>query len=258
MMTLLPLLAFSDNYIWIIKEKDRPQVWAVDPGDAKVVSEYCQNESFTLSGILLTHHHKDHTGGVAELKRQYQCPVYGPEHLKDLVTHPMHEGDRVTIFSREFIVLETPGHTLDHLCYFSESQPPILLCGDTLFRGGCGRIMEGTAEQMLGAMNKLAELPDDTKVYCTHEYTLANYRFAEHLDPTNQKLTTARKDCEIKRGNNNVTLPSTMGLEKETNPFLRTDFTHIIEKAALQLGEEIATQPSSAFSQVRRAKDTFG
>ncbi|MBJ7553094.1 hydroxyacylglutathione hydrolase [Marinomonas spartinae] len=257
-MTLIPLHAFNDNYIWIIKEKDSSQVWAVDPGDADVVLQYCQQEALTLSGILITHHHHDHTGGVAELKSHFNCDVFGPEHLSHLVTHPVYEGDSVSIFSRQFSVLETPGHTLDHLCYFSSLDTPILLCGDTLFRGGCGRIMEGTPAQMLAAMNKLAKLPDNTLVYCTHEYTLANYRFAEHLDPNNLILKKTQKICEEKRGNNQVTLPSEMGLEKATNPFLRTDSTHIIENAAQQLGEAIAQDPASAFSQVRRAKDTYG
>ncbi len=256
-MTLIPLHAFNDNYIWIIKEKDSSQIWAIDPGDAKVVLQYCEKENFDLQGILITHHHKDHTGGVTKLKQRYQCLVYGPEHLTKLITHPMYDCDKFKLFSREFIVLATPGHTLDHLCYFSNSEKPLLLCGDTLFRGGCGRIMEGTPEQMLAAMTKLAQLPDETSVYCTHEYTLENYSFAEHIDKTNQKLIEARKNCEIKIKNKQVTLPSKISLEKDTNPFLRTNFFHIIENAAQQLGEPIAKDPVSSFNQVRRAKDSF-
>ncbi|MEL0637253.1 hydroxyacylglutathione hydrolase [Marinomonas sp. TI.3.20] len=256
-MTFIPLHAFSDNYIWIIKEKDSSRFWAVDPGDAKVVIEYGNQQSANLEGIIITHHHSDHTGGVQELKDQYHCPVYGPQHLVPLVTHPLKEGDSVRVFSTEFSVLETPGHTLDHLCYVSDQAAPALLCGDTLFRGGCGRIMEGTPEQMLNAMNKLAKLPDNTLVYCTHEYTLANYRFALHLDSNNKELTKAQQECSQMRKNNEVTLPSLLALEKATNPFLRTHIPRVVAQAATQLGENIANDSVSAFSQVRRAKDSF-
>lgn len=136
-MTIFPLPAFNDNYIWIMRDNDTSQIWAVDPGDAKVVLNYCQKDNKTLAGIIITHHHKDHTGGVAELKDTYNCPVYGPEHLSHLVTHPVKEKDQVVIFDRQFQVFETPGHTLDHLCYFSAQPEPILFSGDTLFRGGC-------------------------------------------------------------------------------------------------------------------------
>ena len=256
-MTFIPLHAFSDNYIWIIQEKDSSLIWAVDPGDAEVVSQYCDTHHLDLAGILITHHHKDHTGGVAQLKARYQCQVYGPEHLAPMVTHPLHEGDCVEVFARSFRVLETPGHTLDHLCYFSDQDTPVLFSGDTLFRGGCGRIMEGNPEQMLAAMNKLAALPDDTLIYCTHEYTLANYRFALHLDQHNNALLEAQKDSQQIRQQNNVTLPSTLRLEKQTNPFLRTHIPALVGQAAAQLNETMATDNVAAFSQVRRAKDTF-
>ncbi|REG86514.1 hydroxyacylglutathione hydrolase [Marinomonas pollencensis] len=256
-MTFIPLHAFSDNYIWIIHEKDSSLIWAVDPGDANVVSQYCDTHDLELAGILITHHHQDHTGGVAQLKAHYQCQVYGPAHLAPMVTHPLQEGDTVTVFSRSFRVLETPGHTLDHLCYFSDQDTPVLFSGDTLFRGGCGRIMEGTPEQMLAAMNKLAALPDNTLVYCTHEYTLANYRFALHLDQQNKALLAAQQDSQQARQQKQVTLPSSMGLEKQTNPFLRSHIPALVSQAAQQLNEAAATNQVDAFSQVRRAKDTF-
>lgn len=257
LMTFIPLHAFNDNYIWLIKEKDSSRIWAVDPGDADVVIQYCNEHQLTLEGILITHHHKDHTGGVLKLKNQYRCSVYGPQHLVPLVTHPLHEGDTVRVYSTTFTIIETPGHTLDHLCYLSDQATPALLSGDTLFRGGCGRIMEGTPEQMLTAMNKLAALPDNTLVYCTHEYTLANYRFALHLDQNNSDLISAQKNCSQLRENNEVTIPSTLKLEKATNPFLRTQIPRVVAQAADQLGENVANDPVSAFSQVRRAKDSF-
>lgn len=256
-MTFTPLHAFSDNYIWIIKEKDSSQIWAVDPGDANVVIDYCDASKFHLQGILITHHHRDHTGGVNQLKEHFSCDVFGPDHLQPMVTHPLHEGDTLHVFSRVFSVFETPGHTLDHLCYFSDQPTPALFCGDTLFRGGCGRIMEGNAEQMLAAINKLANLPDETQIYCTHEYTLANYRFALSVDPDNQELIDAQRKCSQLRENSQVTLPSQMKLEKQTNPFLRTHFEHLVAQAAKQLKEKTASNPSDAFSQVRRAKDSF-
>ncbi|BFM47876.1 hydroxyacylglutathione hydrolase [Marinomonas sp. THO17] len=256
-MTIFPLPAFQDNYIWILRDNDTSQIWAVDPGDAKVVLQYCQKNNQTLAGIIITHHHKDHTGGVAELKDSFKCPVYGPAHLTHLITQPLKEDDQVTIFNRQFRVLETPGHTLDHLCYFSNQPEPILFSGDTLFRGGCGRIMEGTATQMLAAMNKIAELPDDTLIYCTHEYTLANYRFALSLEPQNESLLEANLTCQTLRQQDQETLPSNLALEKKTNPFLRSQIESVKSQAAQQLSETIADLPSDAFGQVRRAKDSF-
>ena len=256
-MTIFPLPAFQDNYIWIIQDKDSSRIWAVDPGDAEVVLTYCNKHNMSLVGILITHHHKDHTGGVAELKKQFNCPVYGPSHLTELVTHPIAEGDTIDVFSASFRILATPGHTLDHLCYFSDNQDPLLFSGDTLFKGGCGRIMEGTPEQMLKAMKKISSLPDNTIIYATHEYTLANYRFALSLEPDNPDLIQSNNNGQKQRSNNEVTLPTTLSLEKKTNPFLRTHITSLKNQAAQQLKEKPATDSVAAFSQVRRAKDSF-
>lgn len=256
-MTILPLPAFQDNYIWIIQDKDSSHVWAVDPGSAKVVKQYCDEHQKTLVGILITHHHYDHTGGIAELKQQTHCQVYGPAHLTELVTHPVIEGDYIKIFTEDYRVIATPGHTLDHLCYFSEQQTPILFSGDTLFKGGCGRIMEGTPAQMLEAMKKISELPDNTLIYCTHEYTLANYRFALSLDPLNKALLESNIASEEKRSSNQPTIPTDLNLEKKTNPFLQTHNEAIKTHAAQQLKENPATDSVAAFSQVRRAKDSF-
>jgi hydroxyacylglutathione hydrolase len=258
-MILFPLPAFEDNYIWIIEDKDSSDIWAVDPGSAEVVLNYCNKNAKKLVGILITHHHNDHTGGVAELKQHSKCPVYGPKNLTPLVTQPMSENDRIDIFTREFNVIETPGHTLDHLCYFSDSQhdKPILFSGDTLFKGGCGRIMEGTPELMLTAMTKISVLPDDTLIYCTHEYTLANYRFALSLEPENTDLIESNIASKQQRENNIPTLPSTLSLEKKTNPFLRTHNISVKTHAAQQLKEHLAQDSTSVFGQVRRAKDSF-
>ncbi|MCV2402208.1 hydroxyacylglutathione hydrolase [Marinomonas sp. C2222] len=256
-MIIYPLRAFQDNYIWIIEDKDSSEIWAIDPGSAAVVEEHCDTHAKTLVGILITHHHKDHTGGIAVLREAAKCPVYGPKHLSHLVTHPVKEGSEVTIFSEIYEVFETPGHTLDHLCFFSKQTTPILFCGDTLFRGGCGRLMEGTAEQMLLAMNKIAALPDNTLVYGTHEYTLANYRFALSLEPNNPDLIESNTSCQQLRNRNKATLPSNLALEKKTNPFLRTHNIELKSNAAQQLNEPPAVNPIDSFAQVRRAKDTF-
>ena len=260
-MNLIPLPAFQDNYIWIIEDKDSLDIWAVDPGSADVVLTYCDEQKKNLVGILITHHHSDHTGGVAKLKQNTGCLVYGPAHLKHLITHPVKEGDQITVFSRTFDVIETPAHTLDHLCYFSSQgsaqEAPILFSGDTLFKGGCGRLMEGTAEQMLAAMMKISALPDNTLIYCTHEYTLANYRFALSLEPENIDLISSNLESEDKRKKNEPTLPSELSLEKKTNPFLRSHNHSLKTQAAQQLKEIVATNSVDVFGQVRRAKDSF-
>ncbi|MBR7889032.1 hydroxyacylglutathione hydrolase [Marinomonas sp. A79] len=266
-MTIFPLPAFNDNYIWILQDKDSSAIWAVDPGKAEVVLDYCQQHQHSLKGIIITHHHKDHTGGVAELREQTGCVVYGPKHLVNLVTHPVDDGDSLDIFAQRFSVLATPGHTLDHLCYFSSledtatnaptPESPILFCGDTLFRGGCGRIMEGTPEQMLAAMERIAALPDNTKLYGTHEYTLANYRFALSLEPDNLDLINSTDLCQQWRNRGQVTLPTELSVEKKTNPFLRTHLNSVKNQAAQQLNEIPSEDPVAAFSQVRRAKDSF-
>ncbi|MFT2109590.1 hydroxyacylglutathione hydrolase [Marinomonas sp. 2405UD68-3] len=257
-MTILPLPAFNDNYIWAILHKSNNEMWVVDPGDAKVVMDFLQQNNKKLIGILITHHHFDHTGGVKELKEYAKCPVYGPHHLTELVTHPVSNTDPISIFDRSFETIETPAHTLDHLCYFSNTHSdPMLFSGDTLFRGGCGRLMEGSAAQMLTAMNRLKALPDDTKVYCTHEYTLSNYRFALSLEPDNQVLIEADTHCQNLRKQNTPTLPSTLRLEKACNPFMRTDNRSLLARAAQQINEPISTDNSQQFAQVRRAKDAF-
>ncbi|MCZ2722786.1 hydroxyacylglutathione hydrolase [Marinomonas sp. 15G1-11] len=257
-MTILPLPAFNDNYIWAILQKSKDLVWVVDPGDAEVVVHFLQQQQKSLAGILITHHHFDHTGGVKQLKAQFNCPVYGPHHLSPLVTHPVAEGDSVTIFERSFTVFETPAHTLDHLCYFSMSdEEPILFSGDTLFRGGCGRLMEGNAQQMLAAMNRFKLLPDQTLVYCTHEYTLSNYQFALSVDPDNLQLIKASEQCQVTRQQGNPTLPSSIALEKACNPFMRSNQKKLVTLAARQIQEPMAIEEDKQFSQVRRAKDAY-
>lgn len=259
-MTFFPLPSLKDNYIWISKDKDQSKIWVVDPGDENVVLDYCRSNKVTVVGILITHYHWDHTDGVAAIVQQYKCPVYGPSALyPKIVTHPLKEGDSLTVNETEFTVLETPGHTLDHICYFGETpaSDPILLCGDTLFRGGCGRLLGGDHAQLLNAMTRIRELPRNTDIYCSHEYTLANYRFASSLEPDNEILQQANLYAKKTRELNQPTLPTTLELELQTNPFLRFDIPDVISNAAKQLNEAPALDLVGAFAQIRRAKDSF-
>ncbi|TDO98896.1 hydroxyacylglutathione hydrolase [Marinomonas balearica] len=257
-MTIYPLPSLKDNYIWLIQDNDSSDIWVVDPGDAKPVQTHCAKHNLTIKGIIVTHHHWDHTNGILALRSKFNCPVYGPKHLHPkLISHPLKEGDTVNIFERIFTVWEIPGHTLDHLCYVDQKDKPLIFCGDTVFRGGCGRLMEGTATQMLTAISRIAALDPSTLVYATHEYTLVNYQFAKSLEPTNQQLLNNELTCRELRATSTPTLPTTVGLENETNPFFRSSFSHVVTAAARQLDEQPDQTPDGAFAQIRRAKDVF-
>ncbi|RDL43183.1 hydroxyacylglutathione hydrolase [Marinomonas piezotolerans] len=258
-MTFIPLPAFNDNYIWITHNREQKHIWVVDPGDAEVVDSYCKQNACRVAGILITHHHKDHIGGVKTLVDNYDCEVFGPRHLApEVISRPLEEGDCVTVDGEELLVLATPGHTLDHLCYVGQSSDtPFILCGDTLFRGGCGRLFEGSPAQMLQSLTRLRQLPGDTLVYGTHEYTLANYRFARAIDPDNVALQNSEQQAARLRANHTPTLPSTIAVEQQTNPFLRFDVASVVRGAAELLGEAPASDLIGAFAQIRRAKDGF-
>lgn len=254
-----PIPAFNDNYIWILTDKDSSQAWVVDPGDAKPVLEYLAHHKLNLAGILITHHHPDHTGGVLKLKKQFDCHVAGPAHLTKLIDQGLAEGDTIEVLSHQFKVIETPGHTLDHLCYFAEGNngAGVLFSGDTLFRGGCGRIFEGSPSQMHESLQKLASLPQDTLVYCTHEYTLANYSFALSLDENNENLQAYEQECRHLRSQNKPTVPTKISIEQEVNPFLRAHIDQVSYSAAKQLDQELSSSLSGRFAQIRQAKDSF-
>ncbi|MDX1678567.1 hydroxyacylglutathione hydrolase [Arsukibacterium sp.] len=225
-LTISPLAAFEDNYIWCLCQPDSPFCVVVDPGDAKPVLQFLQQQQKTLYAILITHHHHDHTGGIAELQQVWpDVRIIGPaaeQHAVKLLTEPVWQHDTVTLspFDLRFQVIDLPGHTLGHIGFYSE---PYLFCGDTLFSAGCGRLFEGTAEQLYQSLQKLATLPGDTIVYCTHEYTLANLQFALTVEPENQTLQAYQQSCQHLRQQNKPTLPTDIATERQVNPFLRCE-----------------------------------
>jgi len=251
---IVPLRAFKDNYIWTLR--DRRHAVVVDPGDAQPVLDYLQHQRLDLCAILATHHHQDHVGGVARLLAHTAVPVYGPrgESIATL-THPVGEGDTIEIpkLGLHFSVLDIPGHTRGHIAYYGANS---LFCGDTLFACGCGRLFEGTAQQMVDSLAKLTALPDATLVYSGHEYTLANIDFAKAVEPGNQELLTRAAIEAQKRRNQQPTLPSTIGSEKKTNPFLRCGQAEVIAAASAFLGAH-AGDPEQVFAAIRQWKNQF-
>ena len=231
-MNLIPLPAFSDNYIWLLHDGQRALV--VDPGEAQPVFDALRQHGLRLEAILLTHHHADHTGGVDALREALGAPVFGPagEVVPEPVT-PLTEGQVVEALDLRFEVIDVPGHTAGHIAFFcpAVSGQPLLFCGDTLFSGGCGRLFEGTPAQMLASLDKLAALPAATRVCCTHEYTLSNLKFALEVDPSNEALQTHAATCRAWRAQGQPTLPSTIALERAINPFLRSRESALREAA---------------------------
>ena len=221
-MNLLPLPAFADNYIWMLH--DGHQAVVVDPGDSAPVVQALQRQGLQLTAILVTHHHADHVGGVDALREATGASVYGP--ARERVPEPLVRlagGDTVDVLGLRFQVLDVPGHTAGHIAYYCAAidGAPVLFCGDTLFSAGCGRLFEGTPAQMLDSLDRLAALPGDTRVCCTHEYTLSNLKFARTVEPGNTALLHYSNQCEALRADNQPTLPSSIALERDINPFLR-------------------------------------
>lgn len=254
MLHIVPVRAFTDNYIWVIH--DRCHAAVVDPGDAAPVLDFLRHENLQLVAILNTHHHNDHVGGNAALLREFPVPVYGPAHESiPTLTRRLREGDNVQLaeFPLSFNVFDIPGHTAGHIAYYGANM---LFCGDTLFACGCGRLFEGTPQQMYASLQKLAGLPDETQIYCGHEYTLANIHFARAVEPGNQALLELEAAMKKLREQDIPTLPSTLMREKATNPFLRCNQLEVIQSAGNYLGAPLP-DPVSVFAAIRSWKNDF-
>lgn len=256
MLTIFPIPAFKDNYIWALHDGHHAAV--VDPGDAAPVRAWLEAQQLGLAAILCTHHHNDHTGGLCELVQVYNAPVYGPQHENiPCISHTLGEGDTVEIAQLELrlTVLDIPGHTRGHIAFLANGR---LFCGDTLFGCGCGRLFEGTAQQLHHSLQRLAQLPGDTQVYCAHEYTEANIRFALACEPGNAQLRQRQADAHTLRAAGLPTLPSTIALEKSTNPFLRCTEPEISRSVEQHLGSALTPKDELAvFTALRQWKNTF-
>lgn len=257
MFKVTPIPAFNDNYIWALADGASDRIAVVDPGDAAPVQQYLRTHGLRFGAILITHHHHDHTGGVARLLAEYPVPVYGPHHSPfGGIDHKLRDGDSIELFGQRLEVREVPGHTLDHISYFSAKGGGQLFCGDTLFLAGCGRLFEGTAAQMQQAMDYFHSLPDSTEVYCTHEYSLANLAFAQAVEPANADIQSELARCRTLRANGHPTLPSHIGTEKRINPFMRTGVDSVRQSAGRQCGQTL-DDDSETLAAVRAWKNAF-
>jgi hydroxyacylglutathione hydrolase len=256
MNTITALSAFKDNYIWLISDLERKAAICIDPGDAMPVIEALTDIDCRLAAILITHHHWDHTNGLKHLKEYFDVPVYGPA-IGQLpgVTHPCSDGDKVEIpeLGLAFKVMQIPGHTLDHIAFYGDKR---LFCGDTLFAAGCGRLFEGTAQNMVDSLASIAKLPKKTKIYPAHEYTITNLRFAETVEPSNIDIPIRLEKMHALRQESKPTLPVPLEDELATNPFLRIGEPKVKASICKHANEKL-TEPAQLFSCLRRWKDAF-
>ena len=257
MLQIHAVPAFQDNYLWVIAEGRNAAV--VDPGDAAPIERFLAAHALELTAILATHHHGDHVGGLQALAAHWQCPVFGPANEKIAgIGTKLGEGDAIRVPGLDLAhdVLDVPGHTAGHIAYVEASRKEFVFCGDTMFACGCGRLFEGTPEQMARSLAKLAALPDATRMYCAHEYTLANFRFAAAVAPGNRARAerTARESAT--RGRGAPTVPSTIGEERATNPFVRCEEPEVVASAQKHAGRKLAA-PVEVFAEIRAWKNSF-
>ncbi len=256
MVKIIRIPAFKDNYIWLLVNQHKQAAVVVDPGEAKPVLDLLEKNNLNLIGILITHHHWDHTGGVSELVEKTAAPVYGGVHEPITgLTHPLQEGDQVSFKELDLTlkILDIPGHTLGHIAYYNSE---FVFTGDTLFTAGCGRLFEGTAEQMYSSLAKIKSLPSSTEVYCGHEYTLANLKFAKVIEPENKAIKNRLDEVQHLREQGLATVPAPLSIELETNPFLRTDQLNVIKAVEAHFKTTFKSK-SQIFLAIRQWKDHF-
>jgi hydroxyacylglutathione hydrolase len=253
-LKITPIAAFQDNYIWVIHNDEHAVV--VDPGTAAPVNDFLAAEQLNLSQILITHHHWDHVNGLEALQAEWKCPVYAPLDSRipgDLTIVQEQQLVKLPELGLTFHVIETPGHTLSHICYFNQDW---LFCGDTLFSVGCGRMFEGTAEQYVKSLNKIKALPPETAVYCTHEYTLSNLEFALSIEPNNQELKAKKQHVQLLRQQHLPSLPVKLSQEMSMNPFLKANQlemqTLTQQRFSCEINDEV-----TCFAMLRKGKDKF-
>lgn len=254
MINIEPIEAFSDNYIWLLTTNEGSLV--IDPGESNNLLKILKEKDLDLKAILITHHHYDHTGGIEEILSAKSIDVYGPNNNINSINKRVSNKSKINLLGIEFEVIEIPGHTLDHIAFYSENNGnPILFCGDTLFAGGCGRVFEGTFEQMYDSLSILKKLPLNTKVYSGHEYTESNLKFATNVEPLNQKLISRYNEVIKLRRQGLSTLPTTIELELETNPFFRVGQNEVQKL----ISEKFNTPRNNKdiFTAVRQWKDNF-
>jgi len=243
-MNIFDIPAFTDNYIWALQVDS--SITLVDPGDAAPVIKIIKEKKLKIEDILITHHHFDHTGGLVELKKYISGKVYGPKNENiNGIDIPVTENDLIETLGIEFLTIETPGHTLDHISFYGK-EAGTLFCGDTLFSAGCGRLFEGTYEQLYNSIQKLNKLPDDTKIYCGHEYTLSNLEFVRS-QINNDYIEEKYKEISDMRSKNQISLPSILGIERKINPFLLEIVPDDIKSLSA----------SDCFKELRIRKDNF-
>lgn len=271
MIQVLPIPAFNDNYIWLIKSEPQAAtqtVILVDPGDGQAALRYLQQHELTLTAILVTHCHRDHVGGVHYLQQQCEHPVtvYGPKWQPTPVGKlapqklPLENftqvaaGDNLLIDQLSFTVNSVPGHTLEHVNYVLQDETPHVFCGDSIFSAGCGRVFEGTMSQMFHSVSAYLDFPENTLLYPAHEYTFSNLTFAHKVEPENQNIINAIKQVAKLRQQGLPSLPVTLGHEKQINPFLRCNQVAVLQAVQMHCAQAI-TDPEMAFSQLRKWKD---
>lgn len=255
MLEIDPIQALSDNYVWLLRSPGSKIATLVDPGETIGIMKVMARLKLDLGAILVTHHHGDHTGGIRSLRQLYpEAVVYGPagEAITG-VTHPVTEGDAISLpgIDASFQVMEVPGHTAGHVAYYGEGA---LFCGDTLFAAGCGRVFDGTMAQMAASLERIAALPVDTQLYCAHEYTLDNLGFAQWVEPESKAVLQRLENAQQLRGQHRPTVPSSLALELETNPFLRTQLPAVIAMAERQAGRTLSNR-AEVFEVLRTWKD---